>query len=193
MSFSPTPQELSTARQMAWQVGRRWPSVELDDLRQHLLLWVLEHGEQVERFRTKENAHAALAISLKREALRYCTKESAARQGKSVDRDNFYTEEVVSRALPFLFQAWPETHVRENPTTGRAMDKPFNSGDALAIMADIQSAFRKLPPQTQMVLELRFREDLTLDEVGRRLEISNQAVDQTVAKAVKQMSESLSR
>lgn len=192
MQFEPTKQEITVAKQTAWQVGKRWSSVEIEDLRQHLLLWILEHPAQVERFRAQDSS-GSLAVSLRREALRYCTKETAARQGRPLERDRFYSEEVVRRALPFLFQEWPETNVRTDPQTGRSVDRPFNSGDALAIMSDIKSAFNKLPPQNQLVLELRFQEDLTLDDVGKRLELSHQAIEQTVNKSITFMSEVLSR
>lgn len=193
MAFEATPSEIHLAKQTGWQVGRRWSSVEIEDLRQHLLLWLYEHGAQVERFRGRENGKAQLALSLKREALKYCTRESAARQGKLVERDNFYTPEVVERALPFLFEAGFEVKVRQDPHTGKVIDRPFSTGDAWAIVADIQRAFRALPAQNQLVLEMRYQEDMTLDDVGKRLEISKQAIDQTISKSVQLMSEYLSR
>jgi RNA polymerase sigma factor (sigma-70 family) len=188
-----TNSDMQLAKQVGWQVGRRWPSIEIEDLRQHLILWLFEHVEQVSRFRERENGKAQLALSLKREALRYCTKESAERQGKSVERNDFYTEEVIERALPFLFQAGFEMRVRQDPNTGRAVDRQFDTGDARAIMSDLQRAYKSLPPQNAMVLELRYQEDLTLEDVGRRLEMSKQAIEQSVARSVSLMSQYLSR
>ena len=193
MAFEVTNAELTLAKQTGWQVGRRWSSVEIEDLRSHLVLWLFEHAEQVERFRGRENGKAQLAISLKREALRYCTKESAARQGKPVERDNFYSEDVVRNALPFLFEASFEMKLRQDPNTGKVLDRSFSTGDAQAIIADISRAYRALPPQNQMVLEMRYQEDLTLPEIGKRLEMTKQAIDQTVDKSISLMSQYLSR
>lgn len=193
MAFEVTNAELTLAKQIGWQVGRRWSAVEIDDLRQHLVLWIFEHAEQVERFRGRENGKAQLAISLKREALRYCTKESAARQGRSVERDNFYSEDVVRNAMPFMFEASFETHARQDPQTGKVLDRSFSTGDAQAIIADIKRAFQSLPPQNQMVLEMRYQEDMTMPEIGKRLEMTKQAIDQIVDKSISLMSQFLSR
>lgn len=188
-----TNTELTLAKQIGWQVGRRWPSVEIEDLRSHLTLWLFEHTDQVERFRSREGGKAQLALSLKREALRYCTKEAAARQGKSVERDNFYTADVVERGLPFLFEAGFETSVRQDPNTGRVVERRFDSGDARAIISDLQRAFQSLPPQNQIVLEMRYREDLTLEDIGKRLGMAAKNILQNVNKSIQLMSDYLSR
>jgi RNA polymerase sigma factor (sigma-70 family) len=193
LAFEVTQNELTLAKQIGWQVGRRWSAVEIEDLRSHLVLWLFEHPERVERFRTKENGKSQLGMALKSEALRYCTKEAAARQGKSIERNDFYSQEVVRRALPFMFEAGFETKVRQDPHTGKVLDRPFSTGDAQAIMADIKRAFTALPPQNQMVLELRYQDDLTIADVGKRLQISHQAIDQIVDKSIALMSQYLSR
>jgi len=193
LPFQANEHEIHLAKQIAWQVGRRWSMVNVEDLRQTLFLWLYEHPAVVERYRNNEHGRQQLALALKREALRVCTKETAARQGRNIERDNFYTEEVVRRALPFLFQAWPETKVEQDPNTGRNLSNPFDSGDALAIMADIKRAFKTLPPQDQMVLELRYQEDLTLADIGKRLALTRQAIDFIVDRSVELMSNYLSR
>jgi RNA polymerase sigma factor (sigma-70 family) len=193
MTFEPNSTELTVAKQVARQVGNRWSLVDNEDVQQELLLWICEHPTQCERWRELENGKAVLATSLRRIAVKYCAKETATRQGRSMERDNFYTPEVVARALPFLFEDWPVTKVRQDPQTGRPIERQFHSNDALAILADLQRAFNSLPPQNRLVLEMRFQEDLTIQQIGKRLGITHQSVDHALSKSFQLISEFLSR
>jgi DNA-directed RNA polymerase specialized sigma24 family protein len=123
--------------------------------------------------------------------LKYCSRETAAKQGTPLNRENFYNEEMLERALPFIFEAWPETTVRQNPRTGATLDKPFEFGNALAILADISGAYYGLPKDIQHVLEMRFRDGLTLEEIGDLREIGKEGARKLVQRCVKRLCDSL--
>lgn len=187
----PTADELRLAANIARKYGARWSSVEVEDVQSVLYLWLCEHMPKVERWRAEPNGKGKLLVTLKREALKFCTRETAARQGQPLNRENFYNEAMLERALPFVFEAWPETTVRQNPTTGQALDRPFEFSNALTIMADISGAFHGLPADMKELLELRFRDGLTFDEIGELRGSSKQGAQQLIQRCIKRLCDSL--
>lgn len=192
MAVEVTDDELKTAAQVGWKVGKNWRSVEVEDLQSHLYLWLVEHPTQIERWRTEEFGKGKLIVALKREAMKYCAKETSIRTGQPLTRDNFYNEDMLTRALPFLFENWPETTVRQNPQNGRALDRPFEFSNALAIMADLSGAFGRLEHKDQQIIEWRFRDRLTLEDIGKRRHITKEGARQTVQRVIRRISDDLS-
>lgn len=191
MTVELRPEELKTAEKLAWRIGSRWSAVEVEDLQSHLYLWLIEHYTVVERYRAEQRGAGKLFVALRREALKFCTRETAARIGQPLDRGNFYNEEMLDRALPFIFEAWPETTVRQHPTTGAALDKPVQFGNALAIMADISGAFYGLPKDVIEVLEWRYRDGLTFDEIGDLRGITKEGARNLVTRCMKRLVDKL--
>lgn len=187
----PTADELKTARAVAYRIGSKWRSVEVDDVQSELYLWIVKHMGKIEQWREDPHGKGKLYVSLKREALRYCTRESAAKNGQPLTRDQFYNEAMLERALPFMWEQWPETQVRQDPRTGKALDRHFEFSNAITIMADIKSAFYGLPADTQEALTLRFRDGLTLDELGELRGIGKEGARQLVIRSLKRLAESL--
>lgn len=185
-------EELKTAEKIAWRIGSKWSAVEIEDLQQHLYLWLIDHFKTVARYREEPKGGGKLYVALKREALKYCTRETAQAVGQPLDRGNFYNTDMLERALPFIFEAWPETQVRQNPHTGQALDRPVEYGNALAIMADISGAFYGLPKDMVEVLEWRFRDGLTLEEIGDLRAMSKIGARDLVARCLKRLADKLS-
>ena len=186
-----TTEEMKTAKSVAYRIGSKWRSVEIDDVQSELYLWLVKHTAKVEAWRSDPHGKGKLYVSLKREALRYCTRESAAKSGQPTTRDQFYSEAMLERALPFMWEQWPETTVRQDPRSGKVLDRPFEFSNAIAIMADIKGAFYGLPADTQEVLSLRFRDGLNFDEIGAIRDISPQGARQLVMRSLKRLADSL--
>lgn len=192
MENQPSNDELKMVRSVAYRVGSKWRSVEVDDVQQTLSLWLVQHMPKVISWRELgDGGRAKLYVSLKREALRYCTRESAARSGQPVTRDNFYNEAMLERALPFMWEQWPETTVRQDPRTGVPIERAFSFSNAITIMADIKTAFYGLPGDAQGVLEERFRDGLTLEEVGELHNIGKEGARKLIQRHLKRMADSL--
>lgn len=192
MSLELTKHEMDAAKHTAWRIGSKWSAVEVEDLQSHLTLWMLKHYPKLVHWREESRGKGALYVTLKREALRYCTRETAARQGQPIERNVFYNVEMLERALPFVFEAWPETTVRQDPNSGKPLDRPVDSGNALAIMADISGAFYSLPKDMIEVLEYRFRDGLTLAEIAELKDVTVEGARHIIARALKRLSMSLS-
>lgn len=191
MTFEVRSEELKLARDIARRVGSRWSLIENEDLESVLTLWLFEHDKNVTRWRDEERGWGKLFVTLKREALKYCARETAVKVGQPITRDNFYNEAMLTRALPFLFEAWPETVVRQNGNTHEPMEKPFEFNNALTIMADISGAFYGLTADIREVLEWRFRDGLTFDEIATLKSITKEGASKMVERGVKRLCDKL--
>ena len=182
------PMELRTAEKVATRIGSRWSAVDVDDLTSHLYLWLVQNLKALERWRGEFNGEGKLYVSLRREAAKYCAREQAAGVGRPIQSGNFYTAEIVSRALPFIFEDIPQTTVAVNPITGEAANIPAEFDMAVALLADIRGMFYGLNREIRQVLEWRFRDGLTFEEIGELKSITKdggkKAVDRAVARLV---------
>jgi DNA-directed RNA polymerase specialized sigma subunit len=69
----------------------------------------------------------------------------------------------------------------------RKKSLPNEGNDLLAMMADIDSAMKRLDDRHRLVLVRRIVEDETLESIGEEMEISAQRVDQLVDAGVKRI------
>lgn len=190
MTIHLEPQELKLAEKIAHRIGSRWSMVETDDLTSHLYLWLLQNIKHVERYRN-DHGTGRLYVALRNEALRYCTKETAARVGQPINKDNFYKADMLERTLPFIFEQIPQTTVKVDPRTGQAQSVGHEYDTALAIMADIKGGFYGLHASVREVLELRFRDGLTFEEIAEVREITKDGAKKLVDRAIGRLVDAL--
>ena len=183
--------EIKLAEKVAWRVGSRWAAVDIDDLQQHLYLWLFENLRALERWRGEPGDNGKLYVSLRREAAKFCAREQAAAIGQPLQQDNFYTAGMVERALPFIFEDTPQTTVGENPVTGKPNSVPESYDTALAILTDIRQTFYGLNPEVQTVLAWRFRDGLTYEEIGELKGISKEGGAKAVQRALQRLVDAL--
>lgn len=186
-----TEKEIRLAEKVAWRVGSKWSEVEIDDLQSHLYLFMAENVGHLERWRREPGDNGKLYVALRREAAKYCAKEQAARVGRPSLTDDFYTADLLRRALPYVFEEVPQTTVAENPVTGRPETIPSESNLALTIITDIRGAFFGLNPEVRQVLAWRFRDGLTFEEIGELKGISKDGAKKSVDRAVQRLADSL--
>lgn len=186
-----TAKEITVAERVSKRIGPKWSLVEDEDLTSHLYLWLVTNMATVERWRAEESGEGKLYVSLRREAAKFCAKEQAARVGRPLNDGNFYDQGKVSRALPYIFEQAPETVVVENPVTGEASHSVGEYGLAQTIIADIRGAFYGLNPEVRRVLEWRFRDGLTFDEIGELRNLSKMGAKKQVDRAVSRLVDAL--
>lgn len=191
MSIHLEPAELKTAERVAARIGSRWSAVEVDDLTSHLYLWLVTNLKAVQRWRGESEGEGKLYVSLRREAAKYAAREQAARVGRPIQAGNFYTPELLDRALPFVFEDTPQTTVTVNPATGQASPVPAESDLAVAIMADIRGAFYGLNREIRQVLEWRYRDGLNFEEIGELKRITKDGARKQVERAVSRLADAL--
>jgi hypothetical protein len=180
-----TPEEFDLARRVAFRVAGKWPMVEMDDAQSELYLWLVEHSSDVIRYRTEPGGEAKLFVALRRECGKYCAKETQARTGTPLDASLSYSKQQIERVLPFVFEDLPQQSVITHPVTGAAVHaQSGTSGEALAIVLDVRTAFLDLPAEVRLVLSMRFRDELTFKEIGTLTGLSDAGAKKRVDRGV---------
>lgn len=192
MTIHLEPNELRLAEKVAGRIGSRWSAVEVDDLTSHLYLWLVTNVKAVERWRDEQSGEVKLYVSLRREAAKYSAREQAAKVGRPIGVGNFYTADLLDRALPFIFEDVPQTSVMENPVDGSVGAVPGEFDTAVTLLADIKGAFYGLNREVRQVLEWRYRDGLNFEEIGDLRNITKDGARKQVERAVSRLVDSLS-
>jgi DNA-directed RNA polymerase specialized sigma24 family protein len=190
MTLHLEPEELKLAEKIAARIGSKWSAVDIDDLTGHLYLWLLTNIKSVQRWR-EEVGDGKLYVSLRREAAKYCAKEQAAAVGRPITEGNFYNVDLLDRALPYIFEDVPQTIATVNPVTGRPEGSSSEPGLALTILTDIRTAYYGLNKEIQEVLAWRYRDGLTLEEIGELKDLTKAGAGKSVERALSRLSDSL--
>ena len=183
--------EMTLESKVAHRIGSRWSMVETEDLESHLFLWMLENKNTLIRWRDEDGDNGKLYVSLRREAAKFCAKEHAARVGQPIITDNFYTPDMVRRALPYIFESVPQTIVVENPVTLAAQSIPSDPNLGLLIITDIRQQFYGLNRDVRDILAWRFRDGLTLEEIAELKDMSKQGARKAVDRALNRLVDAL--
>lgn len=194
MSTTITNAEMRVAERVGRRAASRWTAADSDDVISQLYLWVVENPVPVQRWRDEDGGEAKLYVSLRREAAKFCAREQQVQVGRPIRAENFYNVDMLSRALPFAFEDSPQTVVAENPVTGQTSvsGTPGDFGNAVAILADIRGALYGLNREIREVLELRFRDGLTLEEIGELAGMSKVGAKKRVDRALDRLCDVLS-
>jgi DNA-directed RNA polymerase specialized sigma24 family protein len=192
MSLDLTSREMELAEKASRRIGSRWSAVEVEDLTSFLYLWLVEHHQTLTRWREEPYGDGKLYVTLKREAAKYCAGEQAARVGRPIHADNFYTVELLSRAMPYLFEDVAQTTITVDPRNGAPQKLEGNWNEAVTIMADIRGAYHGLHVHVRQVLALRFRDGLTYEEIGDLRGLTKDGALKQVQRALDRLSNALS-
>lgn len=194
MSTKITPSEMRVAERVGRRAASRWTAADPDDVTSHLYLWICQNTAPVDRWRNEPGGEAKLFVALRREAAKFCAREQQVQVGRPIRADNFYTVDMLTRALPFAFEDTPETLVQENPVTGQTNYSGGSEdfGNAAAILADIRGGLYGLNREIREVLELRFRDGLTLEEIGELAGMSKVGAKKRVDRALERLCDALS-
>jgi len=196
-----TDEEMKIAKRVAKKMASRWNSVDWEDLNSHLTLWLCEHQDVLVRWRNEEGGMGKLSVALTREASKYANKEQTETNGGKLYYDIAYSDKQVEAIMPFIWDysgMTVQTSVPQHPSLGTPIvDSNPISGhtfdDALAILADVSSAYYDLQKSDQIILALRYRQDLTYKKIGDQMEITDDTARKRVERAVKRISERLNK
>lgn len=180
---------------------RGW--VEPDDLKQECYKWAVTKSESFEEKLNEPNEAKRLhnekniAWQLKRVAERYARKEKATKAGYQVGDEAYYETTTIAQLLPFVIasvlngSALEQGVVMIDDGTPKKPSAPAESGNFLAILIDIKKAYQLLEVDDQKLLELRYHDSLTLQQISEYFEVSISTADRRCANAMTKLQENI--
>lgn len=184
---------------------RRW--VEYEDVKQTALEYAVNRQDKIveylyeqdeegnyQRRADKGEARAgetALITFLRRRCERYARREKAAALGYEIADEYFYRPAMVEN----LIKVWGSG---EYDLAGQVLDPAEMGGkrkktlasegnDLLAMMADVDSAMKRLDQRTRSILVRRLVEGETLEAIAHDEEVTAQRVDQLVDQGLRKV------
>jgi DNA-directed RNA polymerase specialized sigma24 family protein len=155
---------------------KKYEMVELDDIKQSLYQWFLEHPNKLDEWEAigPKDAKNLIYRSLRNQALDYCQKWKAKSIGYEVS-DLFYYEPVVVEALlPAVlrgeFSVMPVLNLGK---TGRP-PAPSEGGNMMAMMVEIDKAYGKLNKDDKVVLFYKYVESLDYGDIAKEMELGSE-------------------
>lgn len=150
-------------KQIASEYRRKYPFTEVEDIKQQLYLWFIEHPKKFKHWTTNfetKDSDKLIARSLRNAAYDYCSKEKARHEGYSTEDIFYYRKDFIKMLIPaVLSDDWKKV---ENAlsATGRSSKSLAESGDWMAHAADIRKAFDLLSEKEQNLVFLFYGQDL---------------------------------
>ena len=161
---------------VASEYHKKYDMVELEDIKQELYGWFLEHPKKLDEWEAigKKDAKNLLYRSLRNQALDYCQKWKAKSIGYEVS-DLFYYEPVMVEALlpAVLRQEFTVMPVLNLGKTGKP-PAPSEGGNMMAMMVEIDNAYSKLSTEDRVVLFLKYAESFDYAGIASEMELGSE-------------------
>ena len=186
------------------QVARRFKGyAEESDIRQECYAFAAikhhQHKElldepDAEKRRANERR---IGWQIKRVAERYARKEKAAKSGYQIGDEAYYETTTIAQLLPFVISSIltgkPLEQGQQLVDDGQPKkpSAPAESGNFLAILIDIKRAYLLLGPEDKDILQKRYMEEHTLQQIAQYLECAVSTADRRIEKALSNLQDQL--
>jgi RNA polymerase sigma factor (sigma-70 family) len=192
-----TQEEYKLARDVAYRQASKWQGVDKEDLTSEMYLFLVNKYNTVVRYRSEEAGKSKLYTALNREAIRYCMKEQAYKNGehkltvKNTNRS--YTFNQVKNAIPYIWEYKDiiTSTPMINPQTDRLVGDLQQSESILDLMLELETVVSKLSEVEQLIVEYRFREGKSFIEIGKLLNISKDSARMKVNRLINKIQKNI--
>jgi len=173
--------------------------VEKEDLKQECYLWAISRGDQFNQLldepnpTKREQNERRIAWQMRRMAERFARKEKAKRSGYKTSDEVFYDTSIIAQLVPFVIASIVEGYVLEqaqemiNDGTPRKQANPAEGGNLLTILIDIKKAYLKIEQEDKTILQMRYYDNYTLQQIAQYLECAVSTADRRCNSALRKL------
>lgn len=185
-------------------VGRRFRNwVETEDLKQECYAFAASRNYKFKELLDEPDTEKRMANErrvawqLKRAAERYARKEKATKGGYATADEIFYETTTIAQLLPFVISnilkgtPFEQAQIVIDDGSPKKPSVPAESGTFMAMLIDIKKAYLLLKADEQQVLERRYYDSWTLNELAQYLEVSISTADRRCAQALSKLQENV--
>lgn len=161
---------------VASEYHRKFPMVELADIRQQLYQWFAEHPNKLDDWEAigEKDAKNLIYRSLRNDALDYCQKWKAKSIGYETDDVYYYESDIVEALLGAVLRG--EYGVSHKLDLGRPGNPvaPNEGGNLQVMMFEIDGAYWKLSKDDRKLLFFRYAESSDYKEIANLLSLGSE-------------------
>ena len=161
---------------VAAEYHRKYDMVELDDIKQSLYKWFLEHPNKLNEWESIGNKDAKNLIyrSLRNDALDYCLEWKAKSVGYETSDIFFYEADIIEALLPSVLRGEFGVSHKLNLVGPSKPPAPAEGGNMMVMMIEIDKAYRKLSTEDRTVLFYRYAESLDYGDVATEMNLGSE-------------------
>lgn len=161
---------------VAAEYHKKYSMVELDDIKQSLYEWFLEHPNKLDEWEAigKKDAKNLIYRSLRNQALDYCQKWKAKSIGYEVSDLFYYEAEMVEALLPSVIRGETTEMPKLNLGMPGRPPAPSEGGNLMAMMVEVNHAYSKLSKEDKTVLFYKYAESLDYAGIANEMELGSE-------------------
>jgi len=169
---------------------KKYEMVELEDIKQSLYQWFLEHPNKLNEWESigEKDAKNLIYRSLRNDALDYCQKWKAKSLGYETSDVFFYEPDIVEALLPSVLRGEFGISHKLNLAGPSKPPAPAEGGNLMVMMLEIDKAYHKLNTEDRTVLFYRHAESMDYGDIATEMNIgSEDAVRMRHNRAIKKL------
>lgn len=155
---------------------KKFPIVELDDIKQSLYQWFVEHPRKLTEWEAigPKDAKNLIYRSLRNQALDYCQKWKAKSVGYDISDLYYYDENLVELLLPAVLLGIDADMPKLNLGMPGKPPAPAEGGNMMAMLIEIDSAYQKLSTEDRAILYHKHAESMSNAEIAEMMNLPSE-------------------
>jgi len=175
---------------VASEYHKKYEMIELDDIKQSLYEWFVEHPNKLNDWESlgEKDAKNLIYRSLRNQALDYCLEWKAKSVGFETADVFFYEAGIVEALLPSVLRKDFTLSHKLNLVGHAKPSAPAEGGNLTIMMIEIDKAYHKLNKEDKVILFYKYVLSFDYGEIASELKmISSDAVRMRHNRAVKKL------
>lgn len=175
---------------VASEYHKKYSLIELDDIKQSLYEWFVEHPNKLNEWESlgEKDAKNLIYRSLRNQALDYCLEWKAKSVGFETSDLFFYESDIVEMLLPSVLRGEFTISHKLNLVGNTKPPAPAEGGNLMVMMIEIDKAYHKLSKDDRTILFYRYALSLDYGDISTELKmVSADAVRMRHNRAIKKL------
>lgn len=169
---------------------KKYDMVELDDIKQSLYQWFVEHPNKLKEWESigEKDAKNLIYRSLRNDALDYCQRWKAKSIGYETSDVFYYDAAMVEALLPAVIRDEVGVTHKLNLSGPSQPPAPAEGGNLMVMIIEIDKAYNKLNTEDRTVLFYKYAESLDYGSIATEMKLgSEDAVRMRHNRAIKKI------
>jgi DNA-directed RNA polymerase specialized sigma24 family protein len=161
---------------VAAEYHRKYDMVELEDIKQSLYKWFLEHPNKLNEWEAigEKDAKNLIYRCLRNDALDYCLEWKAKSVGYETSDVFFYESDIIEALSPSVLRGEFGVSHKLNLVGPSKPPAPAEGGNMMVMMIEIDKAYRKLSTEDRTVLFYRYAESMDYGDVATEMNLGSE-------------------